>query len=372
MSNRFSALHIGRRVSGLTLAGLLLVMAASAASLEAATADSSRIYWLDLRANGAVMTAAADGSNPKPLITGQGLNGPDGVAVDAPHGKIYWTNMNEGTDQGSLQRADLDGSHVEYVIKPGGAHTPKQLQIDPVHGRLYWCNRDGFTLARSRLDGTEPEILITGLQNPVGMALDVGKGLFYFSDKNAQTIQRASMDGAPGSLSGRKDIEILFSGLARPIDLALDLEQGKIYWTDRDEGTVHRAPIEIPTGKTGANRVDIETLVRGLNTPIGMALDLKAGKMYWTEGGNGAVGRANLDGSGKETLVPGKAGSAGTGITFVAAGTNATALAPRENARMNAQDNFIGTAPARIAARPAWDALGLPLRATVPRIKFAK
>ncbi|MDB5105973.1 MAG: 3-hydroxyacyl-CoA dehydrogenase [Fibrobacteres bacterium] len=365
MSNRFPAHRPGHRLSVPCLAALLFL---AAARVEAATADSSRIYWLDLRSNGAVMTAAADGSNPKALITGQGLKGPDGVAVDAPHGKIYWTNMNEGTDQGSLQRADLDGSHVEYVIKPGGAHTPKQLQIDPVHGRLYWCNRDGFTLARSRLDGTEPEILVTGLQNPVGMALDVGKGLFYFSDKNAQTIQRASMDGAPGSLTGRKDIEILFSGLTRPIDLALDLGQGKIYWTDRDEGTVHRAPIGIPAGKTAADRGDIETLARGLNTPIGMALDLKAGKMYWTEGGNGAVGRANLDGSGKEILVPGRTGSFGTGITLVAVGENVTAMAPPRNAR----DYLTGGGPGRITARPSWDALGLPLRAAAPRILFSK
>ena len=351
MSVRFPVRRFGR-----SLAALLIIATASA---EASAADSSRIYWLDLRANGAVMTAAADGSNPKALITGQGLDGPDGVAVDAPHGKIYWTNMNEGTEQGSLQRADLDGSHVEYVIKPGGAHTPKQLQIDAAHGRLYWCNRDGFTLARSRLDGTEPEILITGLQNPVGMALDVDKGMFYFSDKNAQTIRRAKMDAAPGSLAGRKDIETLFSGLARPIDLALDLGQGKIYWTDRDEGMVHRAPIEVPAGKTAANRGDIETLVRGLNTPIGMALDLKAGKLYWTEGGSGAVGRANLDGSGKETLVPGKAGSFGTGITFVAAGANATAMAPLAN-------------PPPTGRGPAWDALGLPLRGAAPRTPLAK
>lgn len=364
MSKCFPARNLGRRVSVPALAALLFL---TVAPVEAATADSSRIYWLDLRSNGVVMTAGADGANPKALVTGQGLDGPDGVAVDAPHGKIYWTNMNEGTDQGSLQRADLDGSHVEYVIRPGGAHTPKQLQIDPVHGRLYWCNRDGFTLARSRLDGTEPEILITGLQNPVGMALDVDKGLFYFSDKNAQTIQRASMAGAPGSLAGRKDIEILFSGLTRPIDLALDLGRGKIYWTDRDEGTVHRAPIGIPAGKTAANRGDVETLVRGLNTPIGIALDLKAGKMYWTEGGSGAVGRADLDGTGKETLVPGKAGSFGTGITFVAAGANATGLAPRGNV----QGTLAGGAE-RIAARPGWDAMGLPVHVAVPRIRFLK
>ena len=338
--------------------GVPLTLAVLALS---AGAETGHLYWLDLKAGGAVMTASSDGSGAKALVIGQGLDGPDGVAVDAPHGKIYWTNMHEGTDQGSLQRADLDGSHVEYVIKPGGAHTPKQLQIDAAHGRMYWCNRDGFTIARAKLDGTEPELLMTGLKNPVGMALDLGNSLFYFSDKNAQTIQRASMNGPPGTLTGRKDVETLFSGLQRPIDLALDLEQDKIYWTDRDEGTVHRASIEIPAGKTSANRGDIETVVKGLNTPIGMTLDLKAGKLYWTEGGNGAVGRANLDGTGKETLVPGKTGSFGTGITFVAADAGTPLLPPVH-----------ATGVWKTAPFPGWDALGASQPATAPRLRFPR
>ncbi len=341
------------------------------ASLSLAQAAPGRIYWLDLKAGGSVWGADQDGAGAKALVTGQGLDGPDGLAVDAPHGKIYWTNMNEGTDQGSLQRADLDGSHVEYVIKPGGAHTPKQLQIDAVHSRLYWCNRDGFTIARAHLDGTQPELLITGgLQNPVGMALDLENSLFYFSDKNAQTIQRAQMNAAPGTLTGRKDIETLFSGLARPIDLALDLEQDKIYWTDRDEGTVHRAPIEIPAGKTAANRGDIETLVKGLNTPIGMALDLKAGKLYWTEGGNGAVGRANLDGTGKETLVPGKAGSFGTGITYVASDAGVAINNPGSAPKGKSVPLSPDADASKIATFPGWDALGLPGAPKAPRLRF--
>jgi hypothetical protein len=99
------------------------------------------------------------------------------------------------------------------------------------------------------------------------------------------------------------DIEELFvlSGRATPIDLDIDHESKKLYWTDRTLGTVHRANLEIPAGQTAANRTDNETLVRGLTEPIGMSLDVKHGKMYFTELG-GRVSEAALDGSGQRVV----------------------------------------------------------------------
>ena len=279
-------------------------------------AAPAMIFWLDL--SGAVHSANADGSGAKTVVPNL-KEGPDGVAVDAAAGKVYWTNMNEGTPNGSIQRANLDGSQVEYLVPRGGTHTPKQMQLDLVHRKAYWSDRDGFKIQRCNLDGTQNEILVSGLQNPVGMALDIDRGFFYFSDRNAGTIQRApmAMPAAGQTAATRKDVETLFSGLTRPIDLALDLGKGQMYWTDREDNTVYRAGLDIPVGQTAATRKDRETLVRNLATPIGMALDLGAGKLYYTEGANGSVGRANLDGTGKEALIPGRAGLFGTGICFV-------------------------------------------------------
>ena len=39
-------------------------------------------------------------------------------------------------------------------------------------------------------------------------------------------------------------------------------------------------------------------------TAIGVALDLARGKVYYTSGANGPMGRVNLDGTGNETLIP--------------------------------------------------------------------
>jgi DNA-binding beta-propeller fold protein YncE len=275
-------------------------------------AGIARIYWLEFTG---LHSANADGSDAKTLVP---LNdGPDGVAVDADAGKVYWTNMGSG-GKGSLQRANLDGSQVEYVVPKGGTYFPKQVQLDLAHGKAYWSDRDGLKIQRCNLDGTQNEILISGLKNPVGMALDLAHGVFYFSEKNGGTLKRApmAMPASGQTAADRKDVETLISGLAQPIDVALDLPAGRIYWTDRDEGTVHRAAIEIPPGQTAAARKDIETVLRGLDTPIGVALDLGGGKLFTTESGTGGVIRANLDGTGEEAVIPARAGAVLTGICF--------------------------------------------------------
>ena len=92
------------------------------------------------------------------------------------------------------------------------------------------------------------------------------------------------------------NIEDLVTGLDSPFDLALDVAEGKMYWTD---GEIQRANLD------GSN---IEDLVTGLDSPLGLALDVAGGKMYWTEYRSyrsGTIRRTNLDGSNIEDLFTG-------------------------------------------------------------------
>ncbi|MEX4005620.1 hypothetical protein AB4Y38_43565, partial [Paraburkholderia sp. EG285A] len=47
---------------------------------------------------------------------------PDGIAVDAEAGHIYWTNMGSSlsADDGSIERADLDGSNLRNFLYAQG------------------------------------------------------------------------------------------------------------------------------------------------------------------------------------------------------------------------------------------------------------
>src|ERR1700730_2574750 len=94
-----------------------------------AGAIAGRLFFLDLAA-GRVMSANPDGSDLK-VIVEEGRKLPDGLAVDAAAGHLYWTNMgNLKVNDGSILRSDLDRRHMTTIVPPGGTFTPKQIQID--------------------------------------------------------------------------------------------------------------------------------------------------------------------------------------------------------------------------------------------------
>lgn len=76
--------------------------------------------------------------------------------------------------------------------------------------------------------------------------------------------------------------------------LALDAPAGKMYWADI--GEIRRANVD----GTG-----VETIVSGLLGPLGIAVDAAAGKLYWTDSVTRRIERANLDSSDREDLVGG-------------------------------------------------------------------
>ncbi len=278
-----------------------------------------RIFFLDAAAGGRVMSANPDGSDLK-TITNEGTKVPDGIVVDIAAGHIYWTNMgNPKANDGSICRSDLDGRNVRYIVPSGGTFTPKQLQIEKKSGKLYWCDREGMRVMRVNIDGSSIETLVdTSHGDPrpgpdatkwcVGITVDVEEGKIYWTQKggdnaNEGRIFRANIEIPLGhSAANRQDIELLYDGLPEPIDLDIDPTTRTLYWTDRGDpprgNTVNRASLEAPPGK----RKEPQVLFTHLNEGIGLALDLKNGRMFMTYLA-GSVYSANLDGSNHQTLL---------------------------------------------------------------------
>jgi DNA-binding beta-propeller fold protein YncE len=282
-------------------------------------AVSGRLFFLDV-AEGRVMSMNPDGSDLK-VIVEEGRKLPDGVAIDAAAGHLYWTNMgNLKTNDGSILRSDFDGKQLTTIIPPGGTFTPKQLQVDRMNGKLYWSDREGMRVMRANLDGSGVETLVDtseGDARPgpdarkwcVGIAVDLAEGKFYWTQKGGDNagegrIFRANVDIQPGQTPARrKDIELLYEGLPEPIDLELDLHNRMIYWTDRGDpprgNTVNRAPIDpVSPGVRKEPAILFTHLMEG----IGLALDRKGSRMFITDFA-GSVYSANLDGSDRKTLL---------------------------------------------------------------------
>jgi len=79
------------------------------------SAVAGRLFFLDV-ASGRIMSVNPDGSNLK-VILEEGRELPDGLAIDAAAGHLYWTNMgNLEANDGSIMRSDLDGKHVIAII----------------------------------------------------------------------------------------------------------------------------------------------------------------------------------------------------------------------------------------------------------------
>jgi len=277
-----------------------------------------RLFFLDV-AGGRVLSANPDGSDLRTIVE-EGRKIPDGLVVDSTAGHMYWTNMgNPKANDGCILRSDLDGKNMTTVVQPGGTFTPKQLQLEKESGKLYWCDREGMRVMRANLDGSNIETLLDssgGDSRPgpdarkwcVGIAVDAAGGKFYWTQKGDDNagqgrIFRANIELPRGaSPANRQDIELLYDNLPEPIDLDLDVAHRVMYWTDRGDpprgNTVNRAPMDPAPG----NGKDPEILFSHLMEGIGLALDLKGGRMFFTDLA-GSVYSANLDGSNKKTLL---------------------------------------------------------------------
>lgn len=112
----------------------------------------------------------------------------------------------------------------------------------------------------------------------------------YWADITYNKIQRASLDG-----TGVEDL-VIMSWPDNALSIALDVGAGKMYWTNNG-GTnkIHRANLD------GSN---VETLLTSVPSAY-IALDVAQGKMYWTNGGGHKIQRADLDGSNIEDVVTG-------------------------------------------------------------------
>ena len=291
---------------------------------------SGRLFFLDI-GGGRVLSANPDGSDLKTLIN-EGRQFPDGLVVDAAAGHIYWTNMgNFKEDDGAILRSDLDGKNMITIVPPGGTFTPKQVHLEKKSGKLYWSDREGMRVMRANLDGSKVETLVDtsdGDPRPgpdarkwcVGIAVDTEGGKFYWTQKGPGNagegrIFRANIEIPQGqSPANRTDIELLYENLPEPIDLDLDLANRTLYWTDRGDAprgnTVNRAPMDRLPG----NHKEPEILFTHLEEGIGLALDLKGGRMFITDFA-GSLRSANLDGSNQKTLLFAEGNL--TGIAYV-------------------------------------------------------
>lgn len=108
----------------------------------------------------------------------------------------------------------------------------------------------------------------------------------YWTDGTGK-IQQAEING-----TGVRDVA---ANLGSAGGIAINMEAGKIYWTNSANGKIQFADLD------GGNIKDL--VIEGISRPADIALDFGSGKMYWTDNGLKAISRADIDGNNVETII---------------------------------------------------------------------
>jgi hypothetical protein len=190
-------------------------------------------------------------------------------------------------DTNEIRRSNLDGSDVETI---GSGFTDlTAIGLDLLNGKLYWGD-SGIALQRSNLDGSSVETVtnqnIGAIQD---IAVDAAGGKVYWI--NGGLLLRADLNGSNTEGVGAGDPSSVVPG-----SVALDLANGKVYWTHDQEG-IRRANLD----GSGPESLVLNAEDGGTNL-MSIALDLAGGEMYWTNFGGTLIRKANLDGSGIRTI----------------------------------------------------------------------
>ena len=215
---------------------------------------------------------------------------------------IYWTDPG-GAAVGSdaVRRARTDGSAVQTVVS--GLEEPRGMALDLINQRMYWADPGSHAIQSADINGGAPvQSVVATDDGAAGVALDVPNGKMYWTDSNGFQINHGGLSGQirQANLDGSNP-QTLVSGLIHPAGVALDTVHGKVYWTELDlnadgNGSIQRANL---------NGSDVETILTGIDEANGLAIDSIHEKLYWPDGTTHRIQSSNLDGSDLQDVVTG-------------------------------------------------------------------
>jgi len=167
-------------------------------------AKSGLLYWCD-REGMRVMRSRTDGSDITVLVQTGSTEAERaderlhcvGIAIDRAGGRIFWTQKGPPKGgKGRILSAALElpegvspSSRTDITVVFDNLPEPIDLEWEHESSTLYWTDRgappQGNTLNRSRFVGSKPgtpEILLSDLQEGIGLALDSAHDRAFVSD----------------------------------------------------------------------------------------------------------------------------------------------------------------------------------------------
>ena len=212
---------------------------------------------------------------------------------------------------GRIHSMNPDGTDKKTIVSD--CRLPDGIVVDGEAGHIYWTNMgipsaDDGSIERVDVDGKNRKVIVPqGITHtPKQIHLDKKNGKLYWCDREGMRVMRCRLDGSHVETlveTGRGDDDRR-DQTRWCVGITLDPKRGKMYWTQKgpdngDRGCIFRANIEIPKGETASQRSDIEVFYDRLPEPIDLELDLENRVLYWTDRGDpprgNTVNRAPID-----------------------------------------------------------------------------
>jgi hypothetical protein len=203
-------------------------------------------------------------------------------SVKAATGRLFVLELNDGR----INVMNPDGSDKKTIVE--NCHLPDGIVVDAQARHIYWTNMgvpnlDDGSIERADLDGGNRRVIVPQgvTHTPKQIHLDKQNGKLYWCDREGMRVMRANLDGSRVETlveTGRGDTDRR-DQTRWCVGITLDPKFEKIYWTQKGPtkgglGRLCRANIDIPKGESPANRSDIEVLFDRLPEPIDLELDL--------------------------------------------------------------------------------------------------
>jgi hypothetical protein len=197
-----------------------------------------------------------------------------------------------------IHSMNIDGSDRKTIVTD--CHLPDGIVVDAKAGHIYWTNMgvpnlDDGSIERADLDGGNRRVIVPrGITHtPKQIHLDNENGKLYWCDREGMRVMRANLDGSQVETlveTGRGDTDRR-DQTRWCVGITVDPKLGKIYWTQKGPtkgglGRLCRANIDLPKGESPAKRSDIEVLFDKLPEPIDLELDRANRVLYWTDRGD--------------------------------------------------------------------------------------
>jgi virginiamycin B lyase len=184
---------------------------------------------------------------------------------------VYWTNSNTNM----IGRSSLDGTSVnQRFIR--GASGP--YGVAAYGNYIYWTNRSANAIGRAKLNGTSVDQHFISATGPQGIAVD---GHHIYCTTATDAIGRAKLNGTSVDQS-------FIAGASAPDALAV--AGSYIYWTNSARITT--------IGRATLAGADVnEKFISLTQHAYGVAVDLAAGLIFWTDLADNRIGRASLNGT---------------------------------------------------------------------------